>query len=95
MHPKSVSITDFTYELPDSRIALFPLAQRDQSRLLHYQNEAISHHLFSELPRLLPDSTLLVFNNTKVVQARLHFQKASGTQIEIMCLEPVTPPPYF
>lgn len=91
MHPKSVSITDFTYELLDSRIALFPLAQRDQSRLLHYQNGAISHHLFSELPKLLPDSTLLVFNNTKVVRARLHFQKTSGTPIEIMCLEPVAP----
>ena len=91
MHPKSVSIADFTYELPESRIALFPLAHRDQSRLLHYQKGAISHHLFSELPLLLPDSTLLVFNNTKVVQARLHFQKTSGTQIEIMCLEPVAP----
>lgn len=91
MHPKSVSIADFTYELPDSHIALIPLAQRDQSRLLHYQNGIISHHFFSELTDLLTDSTLLVFNNTKVVQARLHFQKTSGTQIEIMCLEPVAP----
>ena len=89
MHPKSVSIADFTYELPDSHIALFPLAQRDQSRLLHYQKGPISHHLFSELPQLLPDSTLLVFNNTKVVRARLHFQKNSGTQIEIMIFNQV------
>lgn len=91
MHPKSVSIADFTYELPDSRIALYPLEQRDQSRLLHYENGVISHHTFSGLPDLLPNSTLLVFNNTKVVRARLHFQKNSGTPIEIMCLEPVVP----
>lgn len=88
MHPKDLSILDFTYELPDEKIARYPLEERDQSKLLIYQNKQISSSTYHELPSLLPPKTLLVFNNTKVVEARLYFQKASGSTIEIFCLEP-------
>lgn len=88
MHPKDLSIHDFTYELPEEKIARYPLAERDQSKLLIYQNKQISSATYQDLPSLLPPKTLLVFNNTKVVEARLYFQKASGSTIEIFCLEP-------
>lgn len=88
MHPKDLSILDFTYELPDEKIARYPLEERDQSKLLIYQNKQINSSTYHELPSLLPPKTLLVFNNTKVVEARLYFQKASGSTIEIFCLEP-------
>ena len=90
-NPKKLSIKDFVYELPDERIAKFPLPERDNSKLLHYQSGTITDYSFSQLPNLLPAHTLLVFNDTKVVQARLLFQKETGGIIEIFCLEPVKP----
>jgi S-adenosylmethionine:tRNA ribosyltransferase-isomerase len=92
MHPKDLRIADFMYELPDERIARFPLAERDQSKLLVFRNGQISDSYYHQLPQHLPEGSLLVFNKTKVVQARLLFQKPSGGQIEIFCLEP--PPLY-
>ncbi|MEO0311500.1 MAG: hypothetical protein RIQ89_1157 [Bacteroidota bacterium] len=93
-HPQSIHIHDYSYQLPDERIALFPLAQRDQSKLLHYKNGAISETIFAHLPNLLPDESLLVFNNTRVVNARLFFQRPSGAVIEIFCLNPAHPADY-
>jgi S-adenosylmethionine:tRNA ribosyltransferase-isomerase len=89
--PKKLAIKDFVYELPDERIAKFPLAERDQSKLLHYKSGAIADRTFTDLPKLLPAGSLLVFNDTKVVQARLLFRKETGGIIEIFCLEPVKP----
>lgn len=85
-----ISIKSFEYELPEKRIAKYPLAQRDASKLLMFQNGVISDHVFTDLPDCLPSGALLVFNNTKVVQARLLFEKTEGAKpIEIFCLEPV------
>ncbi|WP_162427495.1 S-adenosylmethionine:tRNA ribosyltransferase-isomerase [Pontibacter pudoricolor] len=89
--PKKLAIKDFVYELPDDRIARFPLPERDQSKLLYYKNGTIADYRFTDLPELLPADTLLVFNDTKVVQARLLFQKETGGIVEIFCLEPVKP----
>ncbi|MEQ8703246.1 MAG: S-adenosylmethionine:tRNA ribosyltransferase-isomerase [Phaeodactylibacter sp.] len=94
MDPKSINIKDFSYELPESRIAKFPLAERDASRLLFYNQGAIDAHPFRALPALLPADTLLVFNNTKVIHARLHFTLPNGKQLEILCLEPLMPAEY-
>ena len=85
---KKIRIADFDYPLPDERIAKFPLEQRDASKLLVYRHGEISQSHFSDLPQLLPEETLLLFNDTKVIQARLRFQKESGATIEIFCLEP-------
>lgn len=90
-HPADLSIRDFSYDLPQERIAQRPLAQRDQSKLLQYQQSVISDHTFTDLPQLLPKNALLLFNNTRVVQARLLFRKESGGLIELFCLEPVLP----
>ena len=87
-HPRNLSIADYTYDLPEDRIAKFPLEERDASRLLIYQNGVITEDQYRQLPSYLPADSLLVFNNTKVVEARLLFQKASGGVIEIFCLEP-------
>ena len=84
----SININDFDYPLPDNRIARFPLENRDQSKLLLFKNKQISTHCFSDLPDLLPDDSLLVFNNTKVIHARMLFPKSTGSIIEIFCLEP-------
>ncbi|HEY4651995.1 MAG TPA: S-adenosylmethionine:tRNA ribosyltransferase-isomerase [Pontibacter sp.] len=89
--PKKLAIKDFVYELPEERIAKFPLPERDQSKLLYYKSGAIADHHFTNLPELLPAETLLVFNDTKVVQARLLFHKETGGLVEIFCLEPVRP----
>ncbi|AKD03539.1 S-adenosylmethionine:tRNA ribosyltransferase-isomerase [Pontibacter korlensis] len=89
--PKKLAIKDFVYELPDERIAKFPLPERDQSKLLLYRQGNIADHTFTELTQLLPQDTLLVFNDTKVVQARLLMQKETGGLVEIFCLEPVAP----
>ena len=89
--PKALKITDFTYHLPDERIARFPLADRSASKLLFYQGGNIQDKAFRVLPELLPPGSLLVFNNTKVVQARLFFKRLSGATIEIFSLEPVAP----
>lgn len=89
-----IRIEDFNYPLPDERIAKYPLPQRDSSKLLIYQNEIVSESSFSFLPDQLPEDSLMIFNDTKVVPARLHFQRASGAHIEIFCLEPVFPQEY-
>ena len=87
--PRALRIADFTYELTDDRIARHPLAERDASRLLVCRNGApLADHTFRDLPALLPPDALLVFNDTRVVRARLRFQKPSGTTIEVLCLEP-------
>ena len=89
-----IRIEDFNYILPDERIAKYPLPQRDSSKLLIYRNETVSESSFSLLADQLPEDSLMVFNDTKVVPARLHFQRASGAHIEIFCLEPVLPEEY-
>ncbi|MGV3588246.1 MAG: S-adenosylmethionine:tRNA ribosyltransferase-isomerase [Adhaeribacter sp.] len=91
INPKALKIKDFAYPLPEERIAKFPLADRAASKLLFYQRGNIQDKSFTALPELLPSDALLVFNNTKVVQARLFFKRSSGATIEIFCLEPVAP----
>jgi len=88
MHPKELSIFDFTYTLPPERIAAYPLPGRDASRLLVYDKGKISSHYYHELDSIIPPGSLLVFNNTKVVEARLLFKKPTGSTIELFCLEP-------
>ena len=88
MHPKHLSIKDFTYHLPEEKIAFHPLADRDSSKLLVYQNGNIQESIYQKIAEYIPADSLLVFNNTKVVAARLLFQKPSGGVIEIFCLEP-------
>lgn len=85
---QQISIEDYSYELPLERIAHYPLAQRDSSKLLIYQNENIVQDRFSEISKHLPAHSLIIFNNTRVVQARLLFRKDTGALIEIFCLEP-------
>ena len=89
-----IHIEDYNYGLEDSRIAKYPLPERDASKLLHYKNGKVCEYVFRDLPDLLPANALMVFNDTKVVPARLHFQRETGAHIEIFCLEPVTPPEY-
>ena len=86
-----VRLSSYQYELPPERIAQAPLAARDRARLLHYQGGQIEHRRFFELPRVLPSDSLLLFNDTKVIQARLPFQRATGAQIEVLLLNPVQP----
>ena len=88
MDPRDLSIHDFTYELPDERIARHPLAERDASRTLLYRDGAIEDRHFKELPELLPDNALLVLNDTRVVRARLLFRRATGALLEFMVLDP-------
>ncbi len=87
-HPKELSILDYTYPLPEERIAAFPLPERDASKLLIYNNGHISTDTYRQLADHIPADALLIFNNTKVVEARLLFQKSTGGVIEIFCLEP-------
>jgi S-adenosylmethionine:tRNA ribosyltransferase-isomerase len=86
--PKKISILDYTYDLPAERIALHPLAERDASKLLVYQNGKIQQDIYKNIAAHLPTDSLLIFNNTKVIKARIRFQKSSGGVIEIFCLEP-------
>lgn len=88
---KQINIKDYTYPLPDEKIALFPLPQRDQSKLLVYNKGTISHRTFYEITDLLPPRAVLFLNNTKVIPARLHFAKDTGAQIEIFLLSPHVP----
>ena len=83
-----VRIQDFEYDLPDDRIAIFPKKKRDESKLLVYKNQQISHHIFKELPTLLPDNACLIFNNTKVIPARILITKPTGAVIELFLLRP-------
>ncbi len=88
MNPANISIQDYTYELPDESIALHPLLQRDDSRLLVYRAGNIQESKFKHIIEFLPQGSLLVFNNTKVINARVRFKKSTGAGIEILCLEP-------
>lgn len=94
MNPKDIKIEEYDYPLPDERIARHPLAQRDACKLLVAAGDAVSDHIFSELPGLLPAGAMLVANNTRVVNARLTMHKAGGARIEIFCLEPEAPADY-
>ena len=94
METKHIHISDYDYSLPDERIAKFPLIHRDQSKLLVYRHGQVSQDIFANLPAYLPEGSLMVFNNTKVIQARLHFRKSSGALIEIFLLEPASPADY-
>ena len=88
MDPKDISIADYSYDLPQENIAYYPLAERDASKLLIYRDGEISEASYRDIGAHLPEGSLLVFNNTKVVEARIVFQKTTGGQIEIFCLEP-------
>ncbi len=88
MHPKRLFIKDFIYNLPEEKIAKYPLAQRDESKLLIYKNGVIANDIYYNLDQHIPQSSLLIFNNTKVVEARLLFKKSTGSTIELFCLEP-------
>lgn len=90
---KEIKIDEYNYPLPDNRIALYPVKKRDESKLLVLDKD-ISHDSFLNLSNYLPQDNLLVFNNTKVIQARILFQKETGAQIEIFCLEPHIPSDY-
>ncbi len=90
-HPSSLSIRDFTYVLPDERIAQYPLKERDKSKLLVYRSGTIDHKVFKELPQVLEPGDALIFNDTKVIHARMFFHRSTGAQIEILCLEPLQP----
>lgn len=91
---KHIRISDYNYPLPDERIAKFPLPVRDQSKLLVYRHGQVSETRFTSLPDYLEAGELMIFNNTKVIQARLHFRKETGALIEIFCLEPIQPNDY-
>lgn len=88
VHPSEIEIGDYTYSLPEERIARYPLQERDSSKLLVYRNRQIAEDAFKNLTGYLPQGSLLVFNNTKVVQARLFFTTATGAKVEVFCLEP-------
>ena len=94
MKTKEIHISDYNYELADERIAKFPVAQRDHSKLLIYDKGEVGEDVFYNLPKHLPQHALMVFNNTKVIQARLHFRKETGALIEVFLLEPSEPADY-
>ena len=89
-----IRIEDYNYDLPDGRIAKYPLSERDASKLLLYKGENPSEQRFAHIAEFLPEGSIMVFNDTKVVPARLHFQRETGAHIEIFCLEPVLPEEY-
>lgn len=89
-----IHISDYNYPLDDARIAKYPLAQRDSSKLLVYKDGNIEESIFSRLPEYIQGGSLMVFNDTKVVPARLHFRRESGARIEIFCQQPASPPEY-
>jgi len=91
LNPENIKIDDYNYPLPNGRIAKFPLKNRDDSKLLFLNGELPEDRRFKDIPKLLPSNSLLVFNETKVIQARLLFQKTTGATIEMFCLEPVAP----
>lgn len=93
INPRNIEIKDYDYNLPDERIAKYPLLQRDQSKLLVWKGEIEEHH-FCDLPSQIPAGSMIVFNNTKVIQARLHFHKPTGGIVEVFCLEPESPKDY-
>lgn len=89
-----IPIKDYNYDLPEDKIAKYPLAERDSSKLLVYRNSRPEDKYFSDIADFLPDDGLMIFNNTKVIQARMHFRKSTGAQIEIFCLDPYSPHDY-
>ena len=91
---QEIAIAEYDYPLPDERIAKYPLAERDTSKLLLYKGGEIIEEKFSNLPSFIPQGALMVFNNTRVIQARLRFRKETGAQIEVFCLEPEQPADY-
>jgi S-adenosylmethionine:tRNA ribosyltransferase-isomerase len=88
---RNININDYDYDLPDDRIAQYPVNQRDKSQLLVYKNGKITKDIFSNIDEYIPPESLLVFNNSRVIRARILFQKQTGTAIEILCLEPLSP----
>ncbi len=92
--PKHIRISDYSYDLPDERIAKYPLKERDHSKLLVCRHGKISESLFTSLPEQLPAPGLMIFNNTRVIHARLHFRKETGSTVEVFCLEPLVPADY-
>jgi S-adenosylmethionine:tRNA ribosyltransferase-isomerase len=88
MHPKNISILDYTYELPEEKIALFPMPERQDAKILVYKEGTLQEDQYKNIAQYLPANSLLVFNDTRVIQARILFQKATGGVIEIFCLEP-------
>ncbi|MBR1547266.1 MAG: S-adenosylmethionine:tRNA ribosyltransferase-isomerase [Prevotella sp.] len=94
INPRTIRISDYNYPLPDERIAKFPKQQRDQSKLLIYDKGRVGEDVFANISHHLPEGALMVFNNTKVIQARLHFRKSSGALIEVFLLEPAEPADY-
>ena len=92
--PRTLHIKDYSYELADERIAKFPLAERDHSKLLIYDRGDIREQHFYDIPSLIPEGSLLVMNNTRVIQARLYFYKDTGARVEILVLEPAVPAEY-
>ena len=92
--PRHIHISDYNYPLPDERIAKFPIAQRDHSKLLIYRKGEVGEDVFYHLPDYLSKGALMVFNNTKVIQARMHFRKETGALIEVFLLEPAEPSDY-
>jgi len=89
-----IKIEDYNYPLEDARIAKYPLKERDSSKLLRYKSGDIREFTFRDLPDQLPEGAMMIFNDTKVVPARLHFQKPTGAVIEIFCLQPILPEEY-
>ena len=93
-NPRHIHISDYNYPLPEECIAKFPMAERDHSKLLIYRHGEVTDDTFYNLPGYLPKGALMVFNNTKVIQARLHFRKSTGALIEVFLLEPAEPTDY-
>lgn len=91
---EQLHITDYDYPLPDERIAKYPLEKRDASKLLFYDDGIISENIFSNLADYIPSGSLMIFNNTRVIHARLLFRKETGAQIEVFCLSPADPEDY-
>lgn len=94
MDTKHIHIKDYSYDLPDGRIAKFPVAQRDHSKLLVYRKGEVTDDVFYNIAHYLPKGALMIFNNTRVIQARMHFRKDTGALIEVFLLEPAEPADY-
>jgi S-adenosylmethionine:tRNA ribosyltransferase-isomerase len=95
MNMEYISVSEYDYDLPEEKIARYPLESRDLSKLLVYKNNKISDDIFSNLHQHLPSESLMIFNDTRVIQARLIFKKETGAEIEIFCLEPLDPADYY
>ena len=94
INPKDIEIANYTYDLPNERIAKYPMARRDESKLLVYKNGRISDSSFKRIQEFIPENSIIVSNNSRVIPARLFFKKETGAVIEIFCLEPIEPADY-